>query len=396
MFNPRQAQDQAELHGHTQSQIHLAGLPINPSSWRTTMDQSLFYVLPKTSTRPSTSHSMDTHTAKPIWLVFQYTQAPEGQQWIISTAGAAMNPPTPHGVLGDLLLWVFLAENFSLRAENPARSNSLDSWVPQRCCHHTPEVKPPLPTPADLGAASSWPWLLPGGSRTPRRQSPCFWFYRPRWGRRWRPRRRPWPSSSLPGSPPSSWFWGCPPRTGGSCPRWHTRPGVSRSWNEGDAWSGARSQERGRLKQSPSAVLKHEALVSAVLWDIPVALLSAKAATAKCDIRQHSWNEGFEGEITAKFCFSYLRFSLLLPPGNCTPPTQVLVLSPVACGFPLPLWLRFWGKKIPCHGEAPFEDSPMRTHQWANFCADPKIKTSWFASLGSKYLLQAWRSAKLL
>lgn len=91
--------------------------------------------------------------------------------------------------------------------------------------------------------------------------------------------------------------------------------------------------------------------------------------SAKCDIRQHSWNEGFEGEITAKFCFSYLRFFLLLPPGNCTPLTQVLALSPVACGFPLCDW-GIGGRK-----SLVMERHHLRTHQWGLINGPTSVQT---------------------
>lgn len=80
--------------------------------------------------------------------------------------------------------------------------------------------------------------------------------------------------------------------------------------------------------------------------------------SAKSDIkgRQHSWNEGFEGGTKTKCCFSYARFSLFLPAPN---PGPCIVTS--GLWLPTHLWARFWGKKIPCHGEAAFEDSLIPT-----------------------------------
>lgn len=112
-----------------------------------------------------------------------------------------------------------------------------------------------------------------------------------------------------------------------------------------------RSQERGRLKQSPSSVpkhkAKHKASVSAALWDVPVALLGAKAATLlnltsksgsaaeRKDLREKPKPNFVFPSWDSPFCCH--QATAPQTPGPCvvTSISQDLLCSPVACGFPL-------------------------------------------------------------
>lgn len=279
--------------------------------------------------------------------------------------------PAPHGVLGFLLaLGVCSRKVLSLRAETAATFTSLCSWVPWGCFHH--------PSPWLL----TWEQLPPGHGCCPvalvlhESKAPVFGFV----GRAGVDNDIHDPIRDL----------------------LHLRQDLLPLLGFGDApheqaavvHAGTHPQEppvpentellcqeprEGKLKAKPLFCPrtrgKHKASVSAFLWDIPRALLTAKAATLLSltstsksgsraemkDLREKPKpNFAFPSWDSPFFCH---QATAPPTPGLCavTSISQDLLCSPVACAFPLTSWLRFWGKNIPCHGEAPFGDSLMAT-----------------------------------